>query len=57
MKSDIKSIFISETAKYTFEELNTTEKKEEVKEAILTDVQTLFGSRFIVDVTVAYLFQ
>ncbi len=57
MKSDIRSYIISETSRCTFEELNTTEKKEEVKQRILDDIQTLFGSRFIVDVTVDYLFQ
>ena len=57
MKSDIRSYIISETSRCTFEELNTQEKKDEVKERILTDIQTLFGSRFIVDVTVDYLFQ
>lgn len=57
MKSDIRSYFISETSKYTFEELNLTEKKEEVKAKILEDIQTLFNSRFIVDITLDYLFQ
>lgn len=57
MKSDIRSYIISETARCTFEELTTQEKKDEVKQRILTDIQTLFGSRFIVDVTVDYLIQ
>ena len=57
MKSDIRSYFISETARCTYEELSTTEKQEEVKERILNDIQTLFQSRFIVDITLDYLFQ
>ena len=57
MKPKLQSIFVNETAKYTYEELLTTEAKAEVKEKILTDVQALFNSRMIVDITVDYLFQ
>lgn len=57
MVTDIRSYFIAETAKHTYEELLTEEGKQTVKEAILTDIQTLFNSRFIVDVTLDYLFQ
>ena len=57
MKSDIRSIFVNEIAKYSFEELSTTETKEEVKEKILTDIQTLFNSRFIVGITLDLLIQ
>ncbi len=57
MKSDIKSFFISETSKYTYEQLILSENKQEVKEKILADIQSLFNSRMIVDITVDYLFQ
>ena len=57
MTSDIKSFFISETSKYTYEELILSENKQQVKEKILADVQGLFNSRMIVDITVDYLFQ
>ena len=54
---DIRSIIISETTKYTYEELNNTDTKAEVKETILADIQALFNSKMIVDCTVDYLFQ
>ena len=57
MTSDIRSYFISETSRYTYEELLTTESKMEVKEKILGDIQALFNSKMIVDITVDYLFQ
>ena len=57
MKSDIKSYFITETSKYTYEELILNENKQEVKDKILTDIQALFNSRMVVDITVDYLFQ
>ena len=55
MKSDIVTFFVSETAKYTFEELETTEIKEEAKAKILNDIQSLFNSRMIVDITISFL--
>ncbi len=57
MTSDIRSYFITETSKYTYEQLLTTEYKQECKEKILTDIQALFQSKMIVDITVDYLFQ
>ncbi len=57
MKSDIISIIKSNVSAYTHDQLGLPETKKEVKEKILTDIQTLFNSRFIVDVTVDYLIQ
>ena len=57
MKSDIISIIKSDVSSYTHDQLGLPETKKEVKEKILTDIQTLFNSRFIVDVTVDYLIQ
>ncbi len=55
MKSDIVSFFILEVSKYTREELGTTEAYEEVKAKILSDIQSLFNSRMIVDITLSYV--
>lgn len=57
MKADIKSFYMKETSKHTFEELNDMAIRDEVKETVLNDIQTLFGSKFIVDITLDYLFQ
>lgn len=57
MKSDIKSIIIKETSKHTFEEFNSAETREQVKQDVLADIQALFNSRMIVDCTVDFLFQ
>ena len=57
MKSDIKSLFITEISRRTYEEMLTIDVKEEVKQQILADIQSLFGSKFIVDITIMYLFQ
>lgn len=56
MKSDIRSYFMTETSKYSYEELNTIEAKEECKAKILEDIQTLFNSKFIVDITLDFVF-
>lgn len=52
---DVRSFIMNETSKYSFEELKTTEYKEEVKNKILSDIQALFNSKMIVDCTVDYL--
>ena len=57
MKSDIVSIIKSNVSRYDFEQLGLVETKKNIKEQILTDIQTLFNSRFIVDVIVDYLIQ
>ena len=57
MKSDIISIVKSNVAKYNNEQLTVPETKKEIKEQILAEVQALFNSKFIVDVTVDYLIQ
>ena len=57
MKSDIISIVKSDVSAYNNEQLSLPETKQEVKDKVLTDIQTLFNSRFIVDVTVDYLIQ
>ncbi|MCR5204792.1 MAG: flagellar basal body-associated FliL family protein [Lachnospiraceae bacterium] len=57
MKSDITSIIKTNVSKYNNEQLGTPEVKKAVKEQIVTDIQTLFNSTFIVDVTVDYLIQ
>ncbi len=57
MKTDITSIVNTRVSQFTFEELSMIETKTQVKEKILEDVQSLFNSRFIVDVTVDWLIQ
>ena len=57
MKSDIVSIIKTHVSSYNNEELANPETKKTIKEKILTDIQTLFNSKFIVDVTVDYLIQ
>ena len=57
MKSDITSIIKSDVSEYNDIQLADPEVKKAVKEKILTDIQTLFNSKFIVDVTVDYLIQ
>ena len=57
MKADIVSIIKENVSKYDNEQLSLPETKKAVKEQILSDVQTLFNSKFIVDVTVDYLIQ
>ncbi|MCR5431919.1 MAG: flagellar basal body-associated FliL family protein [Lachnospiraceae bacterium] len=55
MKPDIQSIIMSNFQKYTSDELGDVDIQATVKQNILTDIQTLFNSRFIVDCTVTYL--
>lgn len=57
LKSSIGSIIITNVQKYTYEELSKVDTQTEVKKQILTDIQSLFDSKFIVDVTVTYLIQ
>ena len=57
MKSDIVSIIKANISTYNNEQLSDPETKKAVKEKILLDIQTLFNSKFIVDVTVDYLIQ
>ena len=57
MESDIVSIIKTNVSKYNNEELTKPETKQEIKAQILADVQELFKSKFIVDVTVDYLIQ
>lgn len=58
MKPDIQNIIISAYGKYSIDDFNndeTGELKDQIKEKILTDIQSLFNSRFIVDCTVTPL--
>lgn len=55
MKSDVISIIKTHVSSYDNEELSKPETKKAVKEKILGDIQTLFNSKFIVDITVDYL--
>ena len=57
MEADIISIFKDNVAKYDNEQLAAVDMKKTIKEQILTDIQTLFSSRFVVDVTIDYLIQ
>jgi len=57
LKADIVSIIKANISKYDNEQLGNPEVKKAVKAQILTDIQTLFNSKFIVDVTVDYLIQ
>jgi len=57
MKSDIISIIKTNVSKYSYEQLTKPETTAAVKAQILSDIQTLFNSKFIVDVTVDYLIQ
>ena len=57
MKSDIVSIIKTHVSAYDNEQLSNPETKKTIKEQILSDIQTLFNSKFIVDVTVDYLIQ
>ncbi|MBQ5932627.1 MAG: flagellar basal body-associated FliL family protein [Lachnospiraceae bacterium] len=57
MESDIISIIKSNVSKYNNEELTSPETKDVIKNQILTEIQTLFNSKFIVGVTVDYLIQ
>ena len=57
MQRDIESFFVLETSKYSKEQLLTSEYYEQVKSKILTDIQTLFNSKMIVDITFSYVFQ
>ena len=55
MKSDIVSIIKTYVSSYDNEQLAKPETKKTVKEKILNDIQTLFNSKFIVDITIDYL--
>jgi len=55
MKPDIQSIIISNFQKYSNEDLADVSLQSTIKENILTDIQSLFNSKFIVDCTVTYL--
>ncbi|MCR5683849.1 MAG: flagellar basal body-associated FliL family protein [Lachnospiraceae bacterium] len=57
MKNDIRSIIMTEISKYTFEQLNEPDQKQAIKEKVLSEIQELFNSKFIVDMTIDYLFQ
>lgn len=57
MEADIISIFKDNVAKYDNEQLAAVDMKKTIKEQILTDIQTLFSSRFVVDITIDYLIQ
>ncbi len=55
MKSDIISIIKTDISRYNNEELVAPDTKQQLKDQILSDVQALFNSRFIVDCTIDYL--
>ena len=57
MKSDIISCFKSEISKHSYEDINDAETKAAVKEQIIANLQGLFKSKMIVDITVDYLIQ
>lgn len=57
MKSDLNTIVINNVKKHTAEELNNPDVAAQVKQDILADVQSLFGSTFICDCTLSYLTQ
>ena len=57
MKADIISIIKTNVSNYDSDTLGLPETKKAVKEQILEDIQVLFNSKFIVDVTVDYLIQ
>jgi len=57
MKADIVSIIKNYVSMYDYEKLGLPETKKAIKEQILADIQTLFNSKFIVDITVDYLIQ
>lgn len=57
MKSDISTIVMTRVSEHTVNELNQAGAVNEIKEAILADIQALFNSKFIVDCTVSYLIQ
>ena len=57
MESKIVSIIKTNVSKYNNEELTRPETKEAIKAQILEEVQTLFDSKFIVEVIVDYLIQ
>ena len=55
MKSDIVSIIKTHVSNYNNEQLIKPETKKAVKEQILSDIQSLFNSKFIVDITIDIL--
>lgn len=57
MEADIISIFKDNVAKYDNEQLAAVDMKKTIKEQILLDIQTLFNSKFVVDITIDYLIQ
>ncbi len=57
MKSDITAVVKNEISKYSYEEINAADTKAAIKEQILADLQSLFKSKMIVDVTLDYLVQ
>ncbi len=57
MKSDIVSIIKDNVSRYDYEQLGNPDTKKTIKDQILSDIQELFNSKFIVDVTVDYLIQ
>lgn len=57
MESKIVSIIKTNVSKYNNEELTSPETKEAIRAQVLEEVQSLFNSKFIVEVIVDYLIQ
>lgn len=57
LKDNISSIITTNISKYEFEKISLPETKKEILDKILLDIQTLFNSKFIVDVTIDWLIQ
>jgi len=57
LKDNISSIITTNISKYEFEKISLPDTKKEILDKILLDIQTLFNSKFIVDVTIDWLIQ
>lgn len=57
MKSDLQAIIINTVKRYTADELNDAETAAQIKTDVLNEIQSLFGSKFICDITLSYLTQ
>lgn len=57
MKSDMRAIIINKVKGYTAAELNDPAVTDTIKTEILAEIQSLFGSTFIVDCTMTFLVQ
>lgn len=57
MQSDITAIIKNQLLQYTKEDIDDVEIREEVRKAILADIQSLFDSKFVVDFVLDILTQ